>query len=73
MHDSKCRDPRLPVIGHIRGLTSGWTIERLWLALIVTLYVSSLPVTAYRFSLHGPPTPEWSCLIYIPMVMFCAA
>jgi hypothetical protein len=53
MHDPKCRDPRLPVIGHLRGLTSGWTIERLWLALIVTLYVSSLPVTAYRIPLHS--------------------
>ena len=73
MHDPKCRDPRLPVIGHLRGLTSGWTIERLWLALIVTLYVSSLPVTAYRFPPDGPSTPGWSCLIYIPLVMFCPA
>jgi hypothetical protein len=73
MHDPKCRDPRLPVIGHLRGLTSGWTIERLWLALIVTLYVSSLPVTAYRIPLHSSPTPGWICLIFIPWVMVYAA
>jgi hypothetical protein len=74
MHDRNYRDSRHPVISHLRGLTSGWTIERFWLGLIVTLYVASLPVTAYRLPRpDSSPTPGWICLIFIPLVMFYPA
>jgi hypothetical protein len=71
MHDLNYRDSRLPVTSHLWGLTSGWTIERFWLCLIVTLYAASLPVTAYRLPRpDSSPTPGWICLIFIPLVMF---
>jgi hypothetical protein len=82
MHDPKYRDPRLPASGPTqnccragrRTLASRWASEWLWLALIGTLYASSLPAAA--FCSPGPgsdTTPGWGCLNTIPWVMFSPA
>jgi hypothetical protein len=79
MYDRTYRDPRLPASGPSqnggragrRTLAGGWTIERFWLGLIVTLDVASLPVTAFRLPRpDSSPTQGWICLIHIPFVMF---
>jgi hypothetical protein len=82
MHDRNYRDPRLPASGPYQNggragrqnPASGRASARLWLALIGTLYASSLPAAA--FSSPGPrsdPTPGLGCLIMIPWVMFSPA
>jgi hypothetical protein len=82
MDDRNYRNPRLPASGPSqnggragrRTLARRWASEWLWLALIGTLYASSLPAPAFCSPRpDSSPTPGWICLIFIPFVMFFPA